>query len=59
MGGNNFKCQGGRLVIKNSKGGRLVIMKVEGGKLVICRTCHEAVFSLLRRVTKVGINSRM
>ena len=37
MGGNSFKCQGGRLVIKNSEGGRLVIMKVEGGRLVICR----------------------
>jgi hypothetical protein len=35
VGGNGFKCQGGRLVIINSEGGRLVIMKVEGGKLVI------------------------
>ena len=38
VGGNGFKCQGGRLVIINSEGGRLVIMKVEGGK---CRYASE------------------
>jgi hypothetical protein len=35
VGGNSFKCQGGKLVIMIDEGGRPVIMKGKGGRSVI------------------------
>jgi hypothetical protein len=35
VGGNSFKCQGGKLIIMKDEGGRPVIMKGKGGRSVI------------------------